>query len=110
MELKAINITQKEYNEYDDFFLSCEAFVGPENEAYVYRVYDFNVISVKKLYNQFLDLDYGIMLNRGWMIMKFYDEEEIKQKVSSLIKESSSSNDEEAYLKLSCYLRLQEEL
>lgn len=33
MELKAINIKQKEYAGYDDFFLSCEAFIGPENET-----------------------------------------------------------------------------
>lgn len=107
MELKAITIIQKEYTEYDDFFLSCEAFIGPENETYVYRVYDFNVISIKRLYNQFSD--YGIMLNIGWMIMKFYDEDEIKQKVTELVRKFSSENDDEFYLKLSCYLRLQEE-
>jgi len=107
MELKAITIIQKEYTEYDDFFLSCEAFIGPENETYVYRVYDFNVISIKRLYNQFSD--YGIMLNIGWMIMKFYDEDEIKQKVTELVRKFSSENDDEFYLKLSRYLRLQEE-
>lgn len=26
-----------------EFFLSCEVFIGPENESYVYEVYDFNV-------------------------------------------------------------------
>ena len=107
MELKVLNIIQNEYKECDDFFLSCEAFIGPENEGYVYRVYDFNVISIKRLYNQFLDN--GIMLNRGWMIMKFYSEEEIKQKIDSIIKKCISDNDEETYLEIGQYLRLQEE-
>lgn len=106
MELKAINITQSEYTEYDDFFLSCEAFIGPENESYVYEIYDFNVISIKRLYNQFPDN--GIMLNKGWMIMKFYDEEKIQQEVNSIIKKCISGNDEETYIKISLYLRKQE--
>ncbi len=106
MELKAITIIQKEYTECDDFFLSCEALVGPESEPYVYKAYDFNVISIKRLYNQFSDC--GVMLNRGWMIMKFYDEDKVKQKVTALVKKINSENDEEFYLKLSCYLRLQE--
>ncbi len=107
MKLKAINIIQNEYKGYDDFFLSCEAFIGPENEDYVYKVYDFNVISIKRLYDHFLDD--GIMLNRGWMIMKFYNEKEVKQKVSSIIENCISDNDEETYLEISHYLRLQEE-
>lgn len=106
MELKAVTIGQREYMGYDDFFLSCEALIGPENEPYVYRVYDFNVISIKRLYEQFPDQ--GIMLNRGWMIMKFYDEDEIKKKVDELVKKYGSGEDEGAYLELGRYLRLQE--
>lgn len=109
MELKAINIIQNEYEDYDDFFLSCEAFIGPYNEDYVYKVYEFNVISIKRLYNQFLDVNNGVMLNRGWMIMKFYSEKEIKQKINSIIKNCISYNDEETYLKISHYLRLKDE-
>lgn len=37
MEVKVINIKQKEYAGYDDFFLSCEALIGLENETYVYK-------------------------------------------------------------------------
>lgn len=32
MEVKALNILQKDIVEYDDFFLSCEAFIGPKGE------------------------------------------------------------------------------
>lgn len=106
MELKSINIIQNEGNGYDDFFLSCEAFIGPENQYYVYKVYGFNVISIKRLYNQFLDVDNGIMLNRGWLIMKFYNEKEINQKINSIIKNCISDNDEHTYQKISQYLRL----
>lgn len=30
MELKAINILQKDYKSDEDFFLSAQAFIGPE--------------------------------------------------------------------------------
>ena len=53
MELKAINITQKEFDSDDDFFFSCEAFIGSETMPYVYEVYDFNVISIKRLFRTF---------------------------------------------------------
>ena len=109
MELKVINIIQNEGNGYHDFFLSCEVFIGPENQDYVYKVYDFNVISIKRLYNQFLDVDSGVMLNRGWFIMKFYNEKEINQKINSIIKNCISDNDERTYQKISQYLRLQYE-
>lgn len=41
--------------------------------------------------------------------MKFYSEKEIKQKINSIIKNCISYNDEETYLKISHYLRLQDE-
>lgn len=41
--------------------------------------------------------------------MKFYDEDEIKQKVTELVRKFNSKNDDEFYLKLSRYPRLQEE-
>lgn len=106
MELKALNIIKHEYKGYDDFYLLCEAFIGVENETYAYKVYDFNVISIKKLYNDFLDD--GIMLNRGWMIMKYYNEEEIREKIISIIHNSTSHDEEETYANIDHYLRLQE--
>ena len=30
-------------------------FIGPKKENYVYEVYDFNVISIKRLYEGFPD-------------------------------------------------------
>lgn len=51
MEVKALNFLQKDIAEYDDFFLSCEAFIGPKREPLTYEVYSFNVISIKRLYN-----------------------------------------------------------
>ena len=43
MEIKAINIKQKDYINEEDFFLSCEVFIGPKKENYVYEVYDMRV-------------------------------------------------------------------
>ncbi len=106
MELKAINIIQKDYNDIDDFFLSCEAYIGPEGNSYIYEVYDFNVISIKRLYESFEDM--GIMLNKGWMITKYYDEDEIRRKINSIIKSCISDNEEAAYLKIGSYLRKQD--
>lgn len=46
MELKAINILQKDYKSDEDFFLSAQAFIGPEQKPYEYEVYRFHVISL----------------------------------------------------------------
>lgn len=106
MEIKALNIIQKDYKNEEDFFLSCEVFIGPENESYVYEVYDFNIISIKRLYDDFRDN--GIMLNKGWMITKYYDEREVRTKISSIIKMCISDSDEDTYLKIGSYFRKQE--
>jgi len=106
MQIKTMNIIQNEYNDIDDFFLYCEVFIGPENEDYVYEVYDFNVISIKKLYNEFPDN--GVMLNKGWIIMKYYDEDEIQKKINSIINFCNSSNKEKTYSEIGLYLRKQE--
>lgn len=106
MEIKAINVKQKDYNSEEDFFLSCEVFIGPENESYVYEVYDFNVISIKRLYEGFQDN--GIMLNKGWLITKYYDEGAVKEKINSIIEKCTSDSDEDTYLNIGFYLKIQE--
>lgn len=105
MEIKAINVKQRDYTDKEDFFLSCEVFIGPEKEDYVYEVYDFNVISVKRLYEGFQDN--GIMLNKGWMIAKYYDEIEVQRKINTVIKNCISDTDENTYLNISSYFRIQ---
>lgn len=106
MEIKAINVKQKDCREEDDFFLSCEVFIGPKNEAYVYEAYDFNIISIKRLYYEFPQN--GVMLNKGWMIMKYYNESEVRSKIDSIISSCSASNIEDTYLNISSYFRIQE--
>lgn len=106
MELKALNITQKEFDADDDFFLSCEAFIGPEDLDYVYEIYDFNVISIKRLYKSFPD--HGIMLNKGWLIAKDYSEHEIREKIISIIKKCTAKSDEITYANIGSYIRIQE--
>lgn len=106
MEIKAMNVVQKEYVDDEDFFLSCEVFIGPPNEAYVYEVYDFNIISLKKLCRDLQSPE--IMLNRGWMIAKNYDEVEIRRKIESIINMCNTNDEEETYKKIGLYLRMQE--
>ena len=108
MELKAINITQKAFDSDDDFFFSCEAFIGPETMPYVYEVYDFNVISIKRLSRTFPD--HGIMLNKGWLIVKNYNEQEIKDKIISIIGKCTGKSDEDTYKNLCSYFRIQKSL
>lgn len=108
MELKAINITQKEFDSDDDFFFSCEAFIGSETMSYVYEVYDFNVISIKRLFRTFPD--HGIMLNKGWLIAKNYNEQEIEDKVISIIRKCTGKSDEDTYKNLCSYFRIQKSL
>lgn len=106
MRIKAINFLQEEFEAIDDFFFSGEAFIGPETEEFIYEVYSFHIISIKRLYNQFMDT--GIMLNRGWMIMKYYDETEVRRKINSVIKKCIGSDDEETYFNLNAYFIQQE--
>lgn len=106
MEIKAINITQKEIYNEEDFFLSGEVFIGPQNEAYSYEVFDFNVISIKRLYNEFTE--YGIMLNRRWLITKYYDESELRGKINSIICSCIDINKDKTYSNIASCLRKQE--
>ena len=106
MELKAWNILTHEYHDCDDFHLIGEAWIGPDDQPFVYRVYNFDVISIKRLYDGFADC--GIMLNWGWMITKYYDEAEILQKLNAIIRLCTSQDEETTYSKLEHYLRLQE--
>lgn len=106
MEIKALNIKQNDYLDEKDFFLSCEVFIGPKDEAYVYEVYDFNIISIKRLYDEFPDN--GVMLNKGWMISKYYDEDEVRDKITSIIQNCISENEEKTYSNIGYYLRMQE--
>lgn len=62
--------------------------------------------SIKRLYEGFQDN--GIMLNKGWMIMKYYDESEVRQKINAIIKTCISDTDENTYLNISLYFRMQE--
>ena len=106
MILKAFNIPQKDYKDEEDFFLSCEAFIGPEDESYVYEVYSIYVISLNRLCESFADN--GIMLNKGWIIQKKYNEYELEEKINSIIKLCDSDNDDETYLKLNSYFIMQD--
>lgn len=106
MEIKAINVKQNDYIDTEDFFLSCEVFIGPKDEIYVYEVYDFNIISIKRLYDEFPNN--GVMLNKGWMITKYYDENEVRCKINSIIQNCIAENDEKTYSNIGYYLRIQE--
>lgn len=106
MELKAINIIQKDYKSYEDFFISAEAFIGPENETYVYKVYSFYIVSLKRLYEEFMDE--GIMLNRGWMITKYYNEYMVEEKIKEIIKICTCQNDDDTFMKINSYLKMQD--
>ncbi len=106
MEVKALNFLQKDIAEYDDFFLSCEAFIGPKNEPLTYDVYSFNVISIKRLYNTFEDN--GIMMNKGWMIMKYYDELLIEEEVEKIVEKCNREKTIDFCINIGTYLRKQD--
>ncbi len=103
MEVKAINYLYKELIDDEDFVVSGEIYIGPENETYVYEVFEFNVISIKRLYSNFEDN--AVMLNRGWMISKKFDESLIEAKIKSIVSGSKHIDDEDNYIELSSYFR-----
>ena len=85
MEVKAINYLDKEFD-YDDFIISGEIYIGPENEDFVYDVFEFNVISIKRLYTNFEnEMGNPIMLSRGWIIVKEFDEDLIAKEIESIV-------------------------
>lgn len=102
MEIKALNFLQKDIVEYDDFFLSCEAFIGPKCDPLTYDVYSFYVISIKRLYNTFEDN--GIMMNKGWMIMKYYDELIIEEELKRIVKKCSEEKTFDFGINIGTYL------
>ena len=108
MIIKALNSLQEEFGEdVDDFFFSYQVFIGPEQINGAYEVYDFNLVSIKRLARDFSD--FGIMLNRGWMITKYFDEEQVKCEIESLIKKCFNKDDEITYNNIAMFLRREEE-
>lgn len=103
MEVKAINYLKKEIVDDGDFVVSGEIYIGPENEDFVYEVFEFNVISIKKLYRDFEDN--AVMLSRGWMISKYFDERVIEAKIESIVSKCKHLDYEENYIELSAYFR-----
>lgn len=106
MIVKAINYLQKDVVNEEDFFFSGEVFIGPENQDYDYEVYDFNIISTRRLYNDLKEE--GVMLNKGWLISKTFNEFAIEQKINSIVKKCESTDDERTYQSIDSYLRRQE--
>lgn len=49
------------------------------------------------------------MLNRGWMITKNFDEEQVKSEIESLIKKCFNKDDEITYNNIAMFLRKEEE-
>ena len=79
MEVKSINYLKKELVDDDDFVVSGEIYIGPENEDFSYEVFEFNVISIKRLYTNFEnEMGNPIMLSRGWIIVKEFNENNTK--------------------------------
>ena len=103
MEVKIINYLKKELVDDDDFVVSGEIYIGPKNEDFVYEVFEFNVISIKRLYCSFEDN--AVMLSRGWMISKKFDESLIESKIKSIVSRFKYLDDEENYIALSAYFR-----
>lgn len=101
--LKNLRITQEDIENVDDFFYSYEALIGPEEIDYAYELYELNVISIKRLNNSFPDD--GIMLNRGWFIMKYFDEKQLEFEISKIIMNCNTSDTDEMYQKINNFLR-----
>jgi len=105
MEVKAINYFDKEFD-YDDFIISGEIYIGPENKDFVYEVFEFNVISLKRLYTNFEnEMGNPIMLSRGWIIVKEFDEDLIAKEIGSIVSRCRHLDDEDNYIELSSYFR-----
>jgi hypothetical protein len=111
MEIKAINYIRKEIVNEEDFFFSGELYIGPEDEPGVYEIYDFDMISIQRLYNVYQinePLEIGFMLSRGMIILKYYNEKIVKREINSIVQKCNMKTIEETYNKLDRYFRRRE--
>lgn len=100
--LKNIRVTQEDIGkDIEDFFVSFEALIGPDDNAYVYEIYEFYAISLKRLIDTFPES--GIMHNKGWFIMRYYDITEIEIELKEIIEKSCKSG-KDIYSEIDCYL------
>ena len=73
---------------------------------FVYDVFEFNVISIKRLYTNFEnEMGNPIMLSRGWIIVKEFDEDLIAKEIESIVSKCRHLDDEDNYIELSSYFR-----
>lgn len=69
--------------EYDDFWVTVEADIGPENGMGA-ETFTFHVTSPKRL--GFMGMTGEIQVGRGLLIMNDYNYEQVKQRINTLLK------------------------
>ena len=66
MELIEINILKKDYISEKDFCLSCEAFIGAEDNPFAYEVYSFYVLGEERV--EQANMEASFELEKGWFV------------------------------------------
>lgn len=101
--IEAINSTFEKWGEeYDDFWISIEVAVGPENQKGE-EFFTFSVTSPKRL--ECLLQRNSVELGRGLIIMRDYNYEIVKTKIIELISSLEGENWGELSMKIAKYAR-----
>jgi len=88
--------------DYDDFSISVEADIGPENEMGA-ETFTFHVTSPKRLSH--MGMAGEIQLGRGLLIMNEYNYEHVKQRIATLLKGCTRDTWSEVSMTIAKYAR-----
>lgn len=101
--IKSIIVSYENWGEeYDDFLITVEADIGPENEMGA-ETFTFNVISPKRLSH--MGMEGEIQLGRGLLIMNDYNYEQVKQRIATLLKGCARDTWREVSMMVAKYAR-----
>jgi hypothetical protein len=101
--IKSIIVSYENWGEeYDDFWITVDADIGPENGMGA-ETYTFHVTSPKRLGHM---VETGeIQLGRGLLIMNEYNYEQVKQRIATLLKGCKRETWKEVSMTVAKYAR-----
>lgn len=104
MQLQALTKVFENWGaEIDDFLISYQLDVGPDEVDHASDLFTFDVVSPKRL-NKIL-ITSEVEIGRGYLIMNDFDENKVMTTVKRLIRSSYSSDFELSLVSLSRYFR-----
>lgn len=93
--------------EVDDFYISYEVGIGPEEIKGAFEAFYLDIISPKRL-GKVLENE-RIIVPKGYMITSDFNVKEIENEINKIIKKCESEDIERTYYNISKFLRWEED-